>query len=260
MIPGRILGLVLGGLVLLAFIFFNSSAAPIVHPRVVGTHPHDPRAFTQGLAFVDGVLYESSGLYGHSSVRRVDLASGEVLRTVALSPTLFAEGITVAHGRLYQLTWRAGIAFVRDRKLLFQLGQFGYEGEGWGLGWDGQRLVMSDGSDVLRFLDPESFTVTGTLAVHDDGRVVPLLNELEVIDGLIYANVWRTTRIARIDPSDGRVLDWIELAALVPPATGDVKPGVANGIAYDAATGHLLVTGKRWPLLYEVDVPTPAGR
>lgn len=259
-IPGWVFRSALYGLLLLAFVVLPASAAPVVYPRVLERHPHDADAFTQGLAFVDGVLYESTGSYGHSSVRRVDLASGRVLRARALSPSLFAEGLTVALGRLYQLTWHAGIAFVRDRERLMQTGLFRYDGEGWGLAWDGQRLVMSDGSDVLRFFDPQSFTVTGRLAVHDEGRPVRRLNELEVVDGLVYANIWQTTRIARIDPSDGRVLDWIELSALVPPASDEATPDVANGIAYDAATGHLLVTGKRWPLLYEVEVPAPVRR
>lgn len=260
MLPGWVFRSALYGLSSLAFVVFAASAAPVVYPRVVNEHPHDADAFTQGLALSEGVLYESTGRYGHSSIRRVDLASGRVLRARALSPSLFAEGLTVALGRLYQLTWRAGIAFVRDREHLSQLGQFRYEGEGWGLAWDGQRLVMSDGSAVLRFLDPESFTVTDAISVHDEGTAVRRLNELEIVDGLVYANVWQTTRIARIDPSDGRVLDWIELAGLVPPATEEATPDVANGIAYDAATGHLLVTGKRWPLLYELEVPAPVQR
>jgi glutaminyl-peptide cyclotransferase len=247
----------LSGLVLLASLAFDGSAAPVVYPRVLDTHPHDADAFTQGLVLAAGVLYESTGRYGRSSARRVDLHSGRVLKVLSLSPRLFAEGLTVARGRLYQLTWHAGIAFVRDPENLTELGRLRYEGEGWGLAWDGQSLVMSDGSDVLRFLDPDSFAVTRRLLVHDEGKSVPLLNELEVVDGLVYANIWRTTRIARIDPNDGRVLDWIELAELVPPATNDATPDVANGIAYDAATGHLLVTGKLWPRLYEVQVPAP---
>ena len=259
-IPGLVFRSALYGFLLLAIMVFPASAAPVVYPRVVNEYPHDADAFTQGLAFVDGVLYESTGLYGQSSVRRVDLASGRVLRAQALSPNLYAEGLTVALGRLYQLTWHAGIVFVRDREKLLQTGLFRYEGEGWGLAWDGARLVMSDGSDVLRFLDPESFAVTGTISVHDEGTAVRRLNELEIIGGLVYANVWQTTRIARIDPSDGRVLDWIELAALVPPASDVATPDVANGIAHDAATGHLLVTGKRWSLLYELEVPAPVRR
>lgn len=250
----------LSGLVLLAGPAFYASAAPVVYPRVLDTHPHDAEAFTQGLVLADGVLYESTGRYGRSSVRRVDLHSGRVLKVQSLSPRLFAEGLTVARGRLYQLTWRAGIGFVRDLEHLTELGRLRYEGEGWGIAWDGQRLVMSDGSAVLRFLDPESFAVIRTLLVHDEGKSVPLLNELEVVDGIVYANIWHTTRIARIDPNDGRVLDWIELAELVPPATKDAAPDVANGIAYDAATGHLLVTGKLWPRLYEVEIPVPARR
>lgn len=251
------LALALRGLVVLASAVFDVSAAPVVYPRVVDTHPHDADAFTQGLALAEGVLYESTGRYGLSSVRRVDPRSGRVLRIRALAPRLFAEGLTVARGRLYQLTWRASIAFVRDRESLAQLAQFRYDGEGWGLAWDGQRLVMSDGSDVLYFRDPDSFVVTGTLRVHDEGKAVPLLNELEVVDGLVYANIWRTTRIARIDPIGGGVIDWIELSGLVPPAAEDAKPGVANGIAYDAETGHFLVTGKLWPRLYEVVLPPP---
>ena len=250
----------LSGLMLLVSAVFAAQPAPVVYPQVVDTHPHDADAFTQGLVLADGVLYESTGKYGRSSVRQVDLHSGRVLKIRTLPRKLFGEGLALAYGRLYQLTWHAGVAFVRDREDLTQIAKFRYTGEGWGLAWDGQHLVMSDGSDVLRFLDPESFTVTGTVHVHDEGKAVIRLNELEVVDGLVYANVWYTTRIARIDPSDGRVLDWIELAELIPPADDSARPDVANGIAYDTATGHFLVTGKFWPRLYELNVPPPIRR
>jgi len=235
-----------------------AAGAPVIEPRVVAVHPHDPEAFTQGLVLDGDLLYESTGLRGRSSVRRVDLASGRVLARRALPGDLFGEGLAVMGPRLYQLTWRAGLGFVRDRDTLAVLETFTYPGEGWGLARHGALLVMSDGTDVLRLVEPRRFAVTGTLAVHDAGEAVAWLNELEVVGRVVYANVWRTTRVARIDLDSGAVIDWIELASLIPEHASGKRVGVANGIAHDRSTGRLVVTGKLWPVLYEIEVPPPA--
>ena len=243
---------------LLALLAVAAGAAPVVEPRVVARYPHDPGAFTQGLVLEGETLHESTGLRGRSSVWRVDLRTGRVEAVRALPGALFGEGLAARDDRLYQLTWRAGRGFVRSRATLAATSEFTYDGEGWGLASDGARLVMSDGTDVLRFVDPKDFAVTGTLAVRESGEPVAWLNELEVVDAVLYANVWRTTRIARIDLASGEVIDWIELAALVPRPADGRRIGVANGIAYDAASGRLVVTGKLWPVLYEIEVPPPA--
>ena len=234
-----------------------AAGAPVVEPRVVARYPHDAQAFTQGLVLDGTTLYESTGLRGRSTVRRVDLITGRDQAMRPLPGQLFGEGLAAEGDRLYQLTWRARRGFVRSRDSLASVAEFTYAGEGWGLARDGSRLVMSDGTDVLRFVDPSGFVVTGTLAVRDAGEPVSLLNELEVVDGVLYANVWRTTRIARIDLASGEVIDWIELAALVPRTTPGRRIGVANGIAHDAESGRLVVTGKLWPVLYEIEVPPP---
>jgi glutamine cyclotransferase len=250
--------LLMGAMALIAACYAQAEA-PVVRPRVVATYPHDPRAFTQGLVLVDDVLLESTGLYGRSTLRRVALRSGRVLALRRLDARHFGEGLAVVGSRLIQLTWRARTGLVHEIRTLDPLGRFTYEGEGWGLAFDGRQLVMSDGSDQLRLLDPGSFAVQRTVSVRDGSRPVTELNELEYVDGALLANVWQTTRIARIDLASGRVLDWIELEALVPPRDRRHTPGVANGIAHDPRTGHLLVTGKLWPVLFEIEVPPVPG-
>lgn len=222
--------------------------------QVVARYPHDPTAFTQGLAWADGHLYESTGIEGRSSLRAVELTTGKVLRSAALRPWQFGEGIAVVGDHILQLTWKSGQALVRERAGFRKLATFSYPGEGWGLAWDGRRLVMSDGSATLVFRDPDSFAARGRIAVHDAGTPVTRLNELEVIDGEIWANVWGTERIARIDPASGRVTAWVDLAGLRPqPAPGQAID-VLNGIAWDAEGKRLFVTGKLWPWLYQIRV------
>jgi len=227
--------------------------APVHGFKVVRSYPHDRQAFTQGLEFVDGVLYESTGMNGRSGIRKVNLATGEVLQVQPLDAAYFGEGITVWKNRIVQLTWQSGLGFVYDRQTLQQQRTFRYSGEGWGLTHDGTRLIMSDGSDsgTLRLLDPETLRQVGTLTVKDGGRPVAKLNELEYVKGEIFANVWTTERIAVISPSTGRVTAWIDLQGLIDPRER-AGTDVLNGIAYDAKGDRLFVTGKLWPKVFEI--------
>lgn len=220
--------------------------------RIVNTHPHDPRAYTQGLIYKDGFLYESTGRHGESSIRKVRLETGQVLQRYDVDARYFGEGMTDWRGRLLQLTWKAGLGFVYDLATFRQVRTFTYGGEGWGLTHDGTRLIMSDGSARLRFLDPVTFRETGSIDVRDRGRPVWQVNELEFIKGEIYANVWQTERIARISPTTGNVLGWVDLTGIWPERPKADQDAVLNGIAYDAAGDRLFVTGKWWPHVYEI--------
>ena len=218
--------------------------------EVLNRYPHDTSAFTEGLEYVGGALYESTGLYGSSTLRQVDLRTGTVLRSVSLASQYFGEGATVFGGKIYQLTWQSQTAFVYDAATFAPLGQFFYTGEGWGLTHDARYLIMSDGTSQIRFVDPGNFQTVRTISVRDQqGSPLTNINELEYINGEIYANVWLTDRVARIDPSTGLVVAWIDFTGLLPAGT---SADVLNGIAYDSATTHLLVTGKLWPYLFEV--------
>ena len=222
---------------------------------MVHAYPHDSKAFTQGLIFVDGHLYESTGLNGRSSIRMVDLASGTVLQKYDMPVEYFGEGLTDWGGSLIQLTWKAHKAFVYDRFSFSVLKTFPYEGEGWGLTHDGTRLIMSDGTAYLRFLDPKSFVETGRIHVTDAaGRAIEELNELEYIRGEIYANVWGTDEILRISPRTGKVLGWIDLSGIIDKRELSDPDAVLNGIAYDAKGDRIFVTGKLWPKLFEIKV------
>lgn len=229
-------------------------SAPVVAVQQVRSYPHDSTAFTQGLLWRGGRLYESTGRYGESTLRLVELETGRVLQRVSLGQQYFAEGLASIGDRLYQLTWKEGVAFVYDAATLGSLGQVQYAGEGWGLTSDGERLIVSDGSSYLTFIRPDDFQIDTTIRVTDGGRPVDQLNELEWVRGEIWANVWHTPHIVRIDPATGRVKGRLDLAALIPSA-GDPE-SVANGIAYDEAGNRLLVTGKLWPRLYEISIPS----
>jgi len=230
-------------------------SAPTMYTyRVVNTYPHDATAFTQGLIFHDGVLFESTGLVGASSLRKVALETGEVIERRPVETRYFAEGLTLYGDRLVQLTWQAGLGFVYDLATLEVARTFTYAGEGWGLTNDEAKLIMSDGSPTLRFLDPSTFEEVGRLDVHDRGTPVEDLNELEMVRGEIYANVWQTDRIARISPETGQVTGWIDLAGLLPATERTSIDAVLNGIAWDEARGRLFVTGKLWPRLFEIAV------
>lgn len=231
-----------------------AASAPVSGFEVVQSWPHDPGAFTQGLIYRDGKLYEGTGLYGQSSLREVELETGAVLRRHDLAQEFFGEGLDFFKGRLYQLTWRSHVGFIYDAATFQQVGQFNYATEGWGLTDDGTSLILSDGTSTLRFLDPQTLTVQRTVTVTDDGREVSQLNELEYIKGEVYANVWRTDHIARIDPATGRVTGWIDLTGLLEDEDRTGNEDVLNGIAYDPAYDRLLVTGKRWPKLFHIHV------
>ncbi len=220
--------------------------------EVVASYPHDPQAFTQGLVYLDGVLYEGTGLYGRSSLRRVDLATGEVFQQIDLAPKYFGEGIAIFDEQIYQLTWRENEAFVYDLDSFSRTGVFTYTTEGWGLTHDGSRLIMSDGTPIIRFRDPATFAEIGRIEVRDPSGPVSNLNELEYIDGLIYANVWQSDRIVQIDPVSGTVVGDIDLSGLLPPEDRRQPVDVLNGIAYDSENERLFVTGKLWPKLFEI--------
>jgi len=230
-----------------------SARAPVSKGRVVHVFPHDPQAFTQGLVYLDGVLYEGTGLNGRSSIRKVRLENGEVLQIQSIDSQYFGEGIAVKGDTIYELTWQSEIGFLYDRATLKRKGTFTYRGEGWGLTHDGQRLVMSDGTAFLRFLDPATQKELSRIQVKDGGVAVGNLNELEFVKGEILANVWQTNRIARISPKTGAVTGWIELEGLLMPREAQAAD-VLNGIAYDAAGDRLFVTGKLWPKLFEIKV------
>lgn len=226
--------------------------------QVVSIRPHDPEAYTQGLVLDRGKLYESTGLYGVSSLREVDPQTGEVKRRVNLPQSFFAEGLALVGERLIQLTWQEGSAFVYDSARFERTAEHRYQGEGWGLCHDGQRLVMSDGSDRLTFRDPQTFAPTGEVRVTAAGRPVHLLNELECVDGVVYANVWQTDDILRIDPGTGKVTAVIDASGLLTPGEAS-RADVLNGIAWDPAARTFLITGKLWPKMFEVRF-VPAGR
>lgn len=220
-------------------------------PEVVARYPHDTNAFTQGLIFHDGFLYESTGRRGQSSLRKVELETGRVQQFRPLSAQFFAEGLAAHDGRLIQLTWQSGVGFVYGLEDFNPEQRFRYEGEGWGLTHDGERLIMSDGTANLRFLDPADFSLLGSIEVTVEGQPVANLNELEFIDGEVWANIWYDERIVRIDPGTGAVLGWIDLSALYPAAARPAD-AVVNGIAYDAAADRIFVTGKLWPAIFEI--------
>ena len=231
-----------------------SSQTPIYGYRVLAEYPHDANAFTQGLVYAGGELYESTGLrQGRSSVRRVELETGAILQMRTLADTYFGEGLTLFQGRLYQLTWQSHTGFIYDSTTFDLLNVFHYSTEGWGLTHNGKELIMSDGTPTLYFLDPISLQPIRQITVKDEKGPVWRLNELEFIDGEIYANVWQTDRIARIDPTTGRVNAWIDLTGLLSP-DDRIGADVLNGIAWDAEQQRLFVTGKLWPKLFQIEL------
>jgi glutamine cyclotransferase len=235
--------------------------APAYTYRLVNTYPHDPEAFTQGLIWHNGTLYEGTGLYGASSLRQVALENGEVQMITPLPDDLFGEGITILDDQLFQLTWRGQVARVYDPNTFEQIATIPYPTEGWGLTHNGEHLIMSDGTSQLYFRDPATFAEVRRIEVLEGETPVTRLNELEFIDGYIYANVWKTDQIAIIDPEDGAVKSWIDLSGLLPSSQRRSSEAVLNGIAYDSETDRLFVTGKLWPNLFEIELvpssPTP---
>jgi glutamine cyclotransferase len=245
---------------LLLAVAVAQAAAPEYGYQVVHVYPHDRTAFTQGLEYRGGFLYEGTGLEGRSSLRKVKLETGEVLQKIDLSPQLFGEGITVINQHIIELTWKHQLGLVYDQVSFKRLRTFNYPGEGWGLTNDGSKIYMSDGTAQIRVWDATTLQEKKRLKIHDGARAIEELNELEWVRGEIYANVWQTDRIARISPADGSVVGWIDLAGILPVADrGGVD--VLNGIAYDSLGDRLFVTGKLWPKLFEIKLlPKSPGR
>jgi glutamine cyclotransferase len=226
----------------------------VLNYQVISTRPHDPDAYTQGFQLMDGRLFESTGHYGASSVREVEPATGKVLRKRPLAKQLFGEGLTLHQGEVWVLTWKEKTVNVFDRETFKLLRSHSYPGEGWGLTSNGKELIMSDGSSELKFINPKDFSVTRTLSVKDGALPIEKLNELEWVDGEIFANLYLSDRIVRISPEDGRVTAWLDLAGLRNLLSRPNRAEVLNGIAHDTETGHLLVTGKYWPQMFEIKI------
>lgn len=219
---------------------------------VVNSYPHDSRAFLQGLVWHDGGFYESTGQYGRSTLRRVEFPSGKVVKSISLDSSIFAEGLALVGDRLVQLTWQAQRGFVYDRETFKLIREFTYKTEGWGLAYDGKNLILSDGSDSLTYLDSETFEPVRKLAVKWNGRPVTEINELEFIEGEIWANVWHRDQIIRIDPSTGNVTSYLDMKGILPPDERRDPEAVLNGIAYDSVEKRVFVSGKLWPKIFEI--------
>ena len=228
--------------------------APEFTYEVVHVYPHDRRAFTQGLEYRDGFLYEGTGLKGQSTLRKVKLETGQVVQKINLPTQYFGEGITVMDNRIVELTYQTQTGFVYDRATFRLLRNFTYPGEGWGLTNDGKTMFMSDGTPQIRFWDPQTLAERKRITVHDGNRQIEYLNELEYIRGEIYANIWQAERIVRFSPTDGHVIAWIDLTGILKAEDRTEPVDVLNGIAYDAARDRLFVTGKLWPKLFEIKV------
>jgi glutamine cyclotransferase len=238
----------------LALASCQKSAPDALGYQLVSTRPHEPSAYTQGLQLLGGRLFESTGLYGESTLREIEPATGKVIRRRPLAKTVFGEGLTILNGEMFVLTWKENTAYVFEPDTFKPIRTHNYPGEGWGLTNDGKLLIMSDGSSLLKFINPGDFSVVRTLEVRDGDLPLKNLNELEWIDGEVFANVYQTDRIARISPEDGRVTGWLDLSGLRKQLTRPNRAEVLNGIAHDPATGHLLVTGKYWPQMFEIKV------
>lgn len=234
-----------------------ADALPVERAEVIRYYPHDPHAYTEGLFWKDGYLWESTGEIGRSTIRKVELKTGKVVARTSVEQPYYGEGIAPWRGSILSLTWKDGVGFRWDAKTLKRAGRFRYTGEGWALTGDGtpDGLIMSDGTPVLRFVDPATFTVTKTLTVTVEGQPLANLNEIEWVDGEILANVWLTDRIARIDPASGRVIGWIDVSQLHTLSGATAENDVPNGIAWDAQHKRLFVTGKNWPYMFEIRTP-----
>lgn len=241
----------------------QARAIPEYSYEIVHAYPHDRQAFTEGLFYLNGFLYESTGLEGQSSVRKVRLESGEVVQKLDLPPQYFGEGIVNWKNKLIQLTYKTQVGFIYDLSTFAVMSQFTYPGEGWALTQDGKHIYMSDGTPQIRVWDPDTLKETGRITVTDDNGPVTNVNELEWVKGEIYANIWTTDRIARINPASGRIVGWIDLTGLLSPedrVEGENGTDVLNGIAYDARRDRLFVTGKRWPKLFEIKLVKKSDR
>ncbi|MBN1817074.1 MAG: glutaminyl-peptide cyclotransferase [Sedimentisphaerales bacterium] len=232
----------------------ETATIPVYGYRIVAEYPHDRNASTQGLVYEDGWLYEGTGQYGSSSLRKVGLQSGHVALERKLPADVFGEGICIVGDRIIQLTWRESTGFIYDKTTFRKRGEFPYEGEGWGIAYDGRRLIMSDGTSTLRFLDPDTFVETGRIEVSADGQPLAMLNELEIVGSDLYANIWQEDRIVVIDPDTGQGKAWIDLTDLLPDSLQTSYVDVLNGIAYDPDRHRLFVTGKLWPKVFHIEI------
>jgi glutamine cyclotransferase len=230
----------------------DAAKPPIFTYEVVNSYPHDDKAFTQGLQFYNGYLYESTGENGESSVRQVELQTGKVLKMTPLAADLFGEGLTIMNGKIYQITWNDHKAFTYDLNTLQKINEQAYQYEGWGLTSDGKNLIATDGSNKIRFLDPNSLQEVNSIEVKNRNSKIDDLNELEFIKNEIWANIWHKDMIVRVDPKDGKILAWVDLSGLRPQETYRDNEAVLNGIAYDEQNDRLFVTGKRWPKIFEI--------
>ena len=232
----------------------KSSETPVYGYRIVNTYPHNTESFTQGLVIDNGTLYEGTGLNGRSAISIVDITTGDTIKSEKLAGKYFGEGITIVDDKIVQLTWRAQKGFVYDKSTLKPIKTFKYQTQGWGITYDGKHIIMSDGTDMLYFMDPRTYKVRGKLEVYDRGGKVSRLNELEYIDGKIYANVWGTEKLAIINPKTGQVVAWVDLSGLLTKEEKKSRIDVLNGIAYDKENQKLYVTGKLWPKLFEIEI------
>ena len=232
----------------------NDNATPILPYEIIDIYPHDPQAFTQGLIWKDGYLYESTGLYSSSSLRKVELETGKVLQIRYFSNDYFAEGMTIFNNKIYLITWKERTGFIYDQQTLQLIDTFSYYHEGWGLTNDGEYLIISDGTSVLHFLNPETLKEVKQISVHDGLFLVYEINELEYIEGYIYANIWQSDKIAIIEPGTGKVISWIDLYGILDNVLHNKNTDVLNGIAYDDKKNRLFVTGKLWPAVFEIKV------
>jgi glutamine cyclotransferase len=237
------------------FVIVYADAAPKRNSyRVIKSYPHDQGAFTQGLVFEDGIFYEGTGQIGSSNLRKVEPETGKVIFQLNLESPLFGEGIAIIGDRIFQLTWENKVGFVYNKTTLKQISKIYYQTEGWGLTTIGEKLVMSDGSNILYFIEPDQFNIVSKIEVYDNEKKVTQLNELEYINGEIWANIWMTDLIARIDPLSGKVIAYIDLKGIITDQETDTKVNFLNGIAYDAAGKRIFVTGKNWPRLFEIKI------
>ncbi len=234
----------------------SSDMIPVLEYKVIRQYPHNPDFWTQGLVFDNGFLYEGTGQYGHSAIHKIATSTGQILQSRHLDAEYFGEGITILGNRLIQLTWTSHVGFVYDKDSFSLLEEFEYDTEGWGLTHDGKDLILSDGTDRLYWLDAKTFSLLRELSVTAGGIPIGDLNELEYVDGAILANVWNTDRIARIDPQSGKVTAWIDLTGIFSPQSSARPVDVLNGIAHNPSTGRLYVTGKLWPVLFEIEIIT----
>ena len=230
------------------------NSIPIYGYKIINSYPHSTESFTQGLVFDNGTLYESTGLNGRSGIQIVDLETGKIIKSKAIADKYFGEGITIVEDKIIQLTWRAQKGFVYNKNTFDLLKTFSYDSQGWGITYNGKYLIMSDGSNILYFMDPRTFKVRGKLEVYDGDRKLDKLNELEYIDGKIYANVWGTEKLAIINPKTGQVTAWIDLRGLLSKEDKQNRIDVLNGIAYNEENQKLYVTGKLWPKLFEIEI------